>query len=230
MDNATPQQATPEPPSTPQPRLQKQSKVDKKGKGKTKPVDDLDRALAELSLKSDSFLVLVARTGSDTVSCNRYSDIKPITGNIATSTALQTFRSLLEVEPKYLDADAEMRRYFGNKVINSAEGSKEQGRVKTVRSVLTRPKKVWPPASMRDGLSLRQLSEDELPLQAKGGEKWFTVEHSSGYRYDQGMFMQAVGMLDPTHLFAIWREVPWHVDTLMQLAEVYRQQDGRPLF
>ena len=123
-----------------------------------------------------------------------------------------------------------MRRYFGNKVINSAEGSKAHARATTVRSVLTRPKKMWPPASRRDGLSLRQLSEGELPPQAKGGEKWFTVEHSSGYRYDQGMFMQAVGMLDPNHLFAIWREVPWHVDTLMQLAEVYRQQDGEALF
>lgn len=162
----------------------------------------------------------------DPVFYDRYPDIKPTTGNVATNSTLQTFRGLLEVEPKYLDPDAEMRRYFGNKVINSAEGSKAQARATTVRSVLTRPKKMWPPASMRDGLSLRQLSDNELPPQAKGGEKWFTVKHSSGYRYDQGMFMQAVAMLDPNHLFAIWREVPWHVDTLMQLAEVYRQQDG----
>ena len=187
----------------------------------------MDQALAELSLKSGSILDLASHTEFDTVPYNRYSDIKPITGNVATNSTLKTFCSLLEVEPKYLDADAEMRRYFGNKVINSAEGSKAQARAPTVRSTLTRPKKMWPPASMREGLSLRQLAEGELPLQSQGGEKWFTVQHSNGYRYDQGMFMQAVGMLDPNHLFAIWREVPWHIDTLMQIAEVFRQQDGK---
>ena len=189
----------------------------------------MDQALAELSLKSGSISDLVSHTEFDTVPYDRYSDIKPITGNVATNSTLKTFCSLLEVEPKYLDADAEMRRYFGNKVINSAEGSKAQARAPTVRSMLTRPKKMWPPASMRDGLSLRQLAENELPLQSQGGEKWFTVEHSSGYRYDQGMFMQAVRLLDPNHLFALWREVPWHVDTLMQIAEVFRQQDGELL-
>ena len=150
--------------------------MDKKGKGEAKPVDDLDQALAELSLKSGCISDLVSLTKIDTVPYDRYSDIKPITGNIATNSALRT---VLEVEPKYLDADAEMRRYFGNKVINSAEGSKAQARAPAVRSILTRPKKMWPPASMREGLSLRQLVERELPPQAKGGEKWFTVEHST---------------------------------------------------
>lgn len=58
------------------------------------------------------------------------------------------------------------------------------------------------------------------------GDKWFTVEHSPGYRWDQAHFLQIVNMLDPNNLFALMRESYWHVDTLLQIGEVYRAQDG----
>lgn len=58
------------------------------------------------------------------------------------------------------------------------------------------------------------------------GDKWFTVEHSPGYRWDQAQFMQAVRMMDPNNLFALMQESWYHVDTLLQIAEVYRHQDG----
>lgn len=61
------------------------------------------------------------------------------------------------------------------------------------------------------------------------GDKWFTVEHSSGYRWDQAHFLQVVNMLDPNNLFALMRESYWHVDTLLQIGEVYRAQDGELL-
>ncbi|KIM32756.1 hypothetical protein M408DRAFT_186122 [Serendipita vermifera MAFF 305830] len=200
----------------------------KKAKGKAKKEDDLDRALAELSLK--------------------YSDITvpdPSTTQVAApalTSALQTMRSLLAIQPKHLDPDAEMRRFFGSKVISAAESSSsstpggQQPRAPLARSVLCRPQSSWPPAAMRDGLTMRPLTVDETKMKDGGekaeknwmrmpGDKWFTVEHSPEYRWDQLQFIQVVGMLDPNNLFTLMRESFWHADTLLQIGEVYRAQD-----
>ncbi|CAG8643256.1 12115_t:CDS:10, partial [Acaulospora colombiana] len=212
-----------------------------KGKGKGKPVDDLDQALAELSSK--------------------YSDITIPDPSMsqpsapALVSALQSLRSSLSVQSKHLDPDAEMRRFFGSKVINAAENSSsastppgyQQPRGPVSRSTLCKPQKTWPPGGSRDGLSMRPLTSEEMKLTTGGntkdnqannwmlmpGDKWFTLEHSPAYRWDQLRFIQAVGMLDPNNLFSLMRESYWHADTLLQIAEVYRAQDdftSRALF
>ena len=164
----------------------------------------------------------------------------------ALTSALQIMRGLLSLQPKYLDPDAEMRRFFGSKVISAAESSSTSGpggqqpRMPLARSVLCRPQAAWPPAGMRDGLTMRGLSAEETRPKSGGdkgerternwmsmpGDKWFTVEHSPAYQWDQAQFIQVVGMLDPNNLFTLMRESFWHVDTLLQIGEVYRAQDG----
>ncbi|CCA72455.1 hypothetical protein PIIN_06391 [Serendipita indica DSM 11827] len=207
-------------PPTPKPATTTASKASKAKKGKGKQEDDLDRALAELSLK--------------------YSDITipdPSSAKTATPavlTALHKLRALLAVQTKFLDADAEMRRFFGSKVISAADSSSSgsgQPRGPVARSVICKPQSSWPPAAMRDGLSMRPLTNEEThSVQTDNwmqmpGDKWFTVEHSPGYRWDQAQFIQIVGMLDPNNLFNLMRESFWHVDTLLQIGEVYRAQD-----
>ncbi|KAG8833453.1 hypothetical protein FRC18_003596 [Serendipita sp. 400] len=173
----------------------------------------------------------------------RYSDITiPDTSSILASapsivSALHTLRSLLSIQPKYLDADAEMRRFFGSGVIRSADASSSSTptqRMPVARSTLCKPQNTWPPGATRDGLTMRLLTDDErkhIPPEdnwmSMPGEKWYTVEHSPSYRWDQRQFIQIVGMLDPNHLFALMRESYWHVDTLLQISEVYRAQDGQ---
>ncbi|KAG8786089.1 hypothetical protein FRC20_008568 [Serendipita sp. 405] len=208
-------------PQPPKPATKSEKSSAKKGKGKANQEDDLDRALAELSLK--------------------YSDITiPDTSSILASapsivSALHTLRSLLSIQPKYLDADAEMRRFFGSGVIRSADASSSSTptqRMPVARSTLCKPQNTWPPGATRDGLTMRLLTDDErkhIPPEdnwmSMPGEKWYTVEHSPSYRWDQRQFIQIVGMLDPNHLFALMRESYWHVDTLLQISEVYRAQD-----
>lgn len=80
----------------------------KKGKGAAAPpdldgMDEVDRALAELKLKYGD-------------------DPAPQPGSAqaeasAPRSAL-AFRNLLSVDPKNLDADAELRRFFGSKVVS----------------------------------------------------------------------------------------------------------------
>jgi hypothetical protein len=66
-------------------------------------MDEVDRALAELGMK----------VGPSSGSATQTS------ATATASTSTLGFRQLLSVDPKNLDADAELRRFFGSKVVSS---------------------------------------------------------------------------------------------------------------
>jgi hypothetical protein len=67
-------------------------------------MDEVDRALAELKIKYGDAPEAVHESGPS----------QP-----AESRTVMAFRNLLSVEPKNLDADAELRRFFGSKVVRT---------------------------------------------------------------------------------------------------------------
>jgi hypothetical protein len=174
---------------SPQPLTPTISKRDKKAakkqKAKEKKDDpmDLDKALAELSVK--------------------YGDIQK---TVAKNSLGPDFSSLLVVSVQHLDSELEMRKFFGAKVVaaaskTNAQSSSSTARRKTAvqRSHLTRPKPAWWPPQLREGLSIRQLSEEETAdkLFRHGwddemNETWWTVEYSKKYRGVTMAFMQTV--------------------------------------
>lgn len=60
--------------------------------------------------------------------------------------------------------------------------------------------------------------------QTDPGEKWYTFEHSPAWREIERQFLGAVRSHDPNELMALLSVYPWHVDTLLQMSEVYRLQ------
>jgi hypothetical protein len=110
---------------------------------------------------------------------------------------------LLSVSFAHLNPDAEMRKFFGGKVISASineSGSPSRARRQPVsqRSNLTRPQPNWWPAKLRDGLTLRPLSGDEAAAKAAltpwkdNEEKYWTVEYSKRYKSATHAFMQTV--------------------------------------
>jgi hypothetical protein len=111
-------------------------------------------------------------------------------------------KDLLGVSLQFLDPDAEMRRFFGSKVVLASKaGESSQGALKkaqNVRSYLARPQATWWPSQGREGLSLRSYNERETsekftrqawsPIQ----EKWWTVEYNKKYNTTTRQFMSAV--------------------------------------
>lgn len=77
----------------------------KKGGKVDDGMDEVDRALAELDMKAGQSST--GTTGPTTVAA----------ANAATASTLG-LRQLLSVDPKNLDADAELRRFFGSKVVS----------------------------------------------------------------------------------------------------------------
>jgi hypothetical protein len=102
------------------------------------------------------------------------------------------------VDPKSLDPDAELKRFFGAKVVNSAQqstGSKEaryakvfEKHISRMRILFAKPKMTWPITSSFGGLGMSALDENEINdirevhqhAQEMSGanEKWFTGRYS----------------------------------------------------
>lgn len=111
---------------------------------------------------------------------------------------------LLSVSLSHLNPDAEMRRFFGAKAIatsrNEAGSSSSRSRRQPVtqRSNLTHPQPNWWPAKLREGLTLRPLTDDEAAEKASlapwsnSEEKYWTAEYSKKYRGATFSFMGTV--------------------------------------
>lgn len=176
-------------------RSKKERKAAKKQKAKAlkDDRDDVDKALAELSIK--------------------YPDLQQVVASTSASPAARTtsavLASLLSVSLQNLDAEAELRKFFGAKVISAAKsaesGSSKRAaaaaaRLKTqAKATLARPKGNWWPANHRQGLSSRlYTAEDKEEMRGRHawspliGEKVWTVEYSKKYRAVTLAFMQTV--------------------------------------
>ena len=164
---------------------------------------------------------------------------------------------LLSVSYSHLNPDAEMRRFFGAKVIATSRdeagpSSRARRQPITQRSNLTHPRPNWWPAKLREGLTLRPLTDDEAASKASpaswgnSDEKFWTAEYSKKYKGATFAFLRTVlsggalfslltrtvpssrmsFLLDPEGFYAILQKVPWHADTILQLAELYSHREG----
>ncbi|KAL0579878.1 hypothetical protein V5O48_002125 [Marasmius crinis-equi] len=238
---STPAKATDTPPNVPTPEAlklsQSEKKAAKKAKAKAKKekekendgLDEIDRALEALSMKHPEFQKPVIATSSTP-------------GELSTSQGLLTRLSpLISVSLTHLDSSAELRRFFGSKVVKSSAAqdspsrgsSSRRGRTNakqpaTERSNLTRPQPGWPPAKMREGVSLRMLDDEERARKkatSVAGERWWTVEYGKKYKSVTKIFLRTVLSGDPQGFYDLLYRTPWHADTLLQLSEVYRHRD-----
>ncbi|PBK72182.1 DUF654-domain-containing protein [Armillaria solidipes] len=199
--------------STPTVRNEKKAAKKAKAKARKADKDELDEVLAELSLK--------------------YSNAPSSLGT-ATQASVDALASLLSVSLSHLDSEAEMRKFFGSKVVQASKAdtpgatSSSRRQPTALRSHLTRPQPAWAQARTREGLSIRPLTETELRHQGAGsvpGEKWWTVEYSKKYKSMTKVFIQTVQAGDPQGLFDMCRSMPWHADTLLQMAQVFRHRE-----
>ncbi|KIK05427.1 hypothetical protein K443DRAFT_353509 [Laccaria amethystina LaAM-08-1] len=196
--------------------VKNEKKALKKAKAKEKKAanDELDQALAELSIKY------------------------PASQKISHASAgRRSLADLLVVSLQHLDSEAELKKFFGARVVQAnrsgsgSAGSPSRRQGAAVRSHLTRPQPTWWAAKQREGLSIRILSEEEVAVKVKHNgwepieETWWTVEYSKKYRSMTKAFMQTVLSGDPQGFWDLLGKSPWHADTLLQVSEVYRHRE-----
>ncbi|KAG8727161.1 hypothetical protein FRC12_022743, partial [Ceratobasidium sp. 428] len=185
----------------------KPTKAQKNKSGK----DEIDLALEELATKFPDL-----QTSGKAAQAS--------TSGIASPTA-QTLFSLLSASLKDFDSEAEMRRFFGSKVVNSAKPAQRVQKVS--RSHLTKPTQQWGQAGTPHGISMAPLDDYERKRKGyvRNGEKWWNIEHSVDYKHTQLKFLHCVTLSEPSQLFALYRSEPWHIDTLLQIGEILKHQE-----
>ncbi|KAJ5575475.1 hypothetical protein N7450_009374 [Penicillium hetheringtonii] len=234
-------QADPEPaPTKPKSASKKKKKKAKKAKSppESKPekkkdpgLDEIDRALKDLSTGGHP---------SNAVSSDSTKEGR-------TELFPKTTDELLGVEPKFLNATNEMRRLFGNVVLENFDQPAETGRrrdrnretidlgqalsgryspasrgqslggVTLRRNVLMQGKDEWPRAPS-GGLGM--INADKLP----SGDYLYRIVHNSGYEDVQRQFELCVESMDPQRLIHHLQYNPYHISTLLQVSEIAKHQ------
>ncbi|KAL5171511.1 Transcription factor 25 [Glycine soja] len=195
--------------STSNPKSKKKKKKKNKDSAvanKTGEDKELDLILENLSLNVNS------------------SAEQPVSTKDKNKSVKQQAASILQVDPKCLNAENELRRIFGSKVVKSFVSSNQVGSSRQMRgvrgrvhynlkkSVLVTPSDSW--LRCDDSLSMQFL-------EIKNGYNYFRYVHSPSYSQSQRTFEAAKAINDINGIASILQHHPYHIDSLLTMAEYF---------
>ncbi|XP_028931205.1 transcription factor 25 [Ornithorhynchus anatinus] len=169
-------------------------------------------------------------TGGQTLEGDGLEDIDRILEKIEDSSELSNqpqigviteSRPLLYVEHRNLNPETELKRYFGARAVLGDQRPRQRQRQYHHSTWLTAPKDTWPRYS-KTGIVMRLL-------EMKRGVQYFTYEHHREYQQVQFKFLDAVESLDPNNIVLLLQMNPYHIDSLLQLSDVYRLQEDQEM-
>eukprot|EP00177_Eucheuma_denticulatum_P002370 GFKZ01004250.1.p1 GENE.GFKZ01004250.1~~GFKZ01004250.1.p1 ORF type:complete len:704 (-),score=103.08 GFKZ01004250.1:419-2530(-) len=151
----------------------------------------------------------------------------------SSATENATLARVLQVETRLLSADAELKRLFGSRVIESERRGDDasanvrarrrghsSGRANLRRKIsLVSPRENWFPEA--PGL-IMALDKDATDFDSSR-LRYYRYLHESSYAKLQDEYRVLMGTHDPNALVAFSSQYPYHVDSMLQLAEIYRQ-------
>ncbi|XP_017794174.1 PREDICTED: transcription factor 25 isoform X2 [Habropoda laboriosa] len=130
--------------------------------------------------------------------------------------------NILLVQHKHLNPYNELKRIFGSKTVQAEQNRRHRGRlVYLKRTWLVSPRYNWPPLN-KSGLS---MSLDHT-IKSTNNIQYFVYEHSLSYKQVQLKFLQAVESLNPENIVSIINAHSYHVDALLQLAELCKLSEN----
>jgi CRISPR/Cas system CMR-associated protein Cmr1 (group 7 of RAMP superfamily) len=106
-------------------------------------------------------------------------------GEASRKATVAPLNSLLAVDTRFLDADAEMKKMFGARVVNSEIKDRRYAKV-AKKALLAQPRGTWP-VRKASGLSMDIVDQDE-----KEKTTTFKIVHSEYYQRTQLKFLAAV--------------------------------------
>ncbi|KAK3194466.1 hypothetical protein Dsin_025776 [Dipteronia sinensis] len=150
--------------------------------------------------------------------------VKPENAKVCNSIGKQHTPSVLQIDPKYLNVENELRRIFGSKVVKSFERSHQSGSSRQVRggrrgsyhvrkTILVSPSDLW---SRWDGSFSMEF------LETKDGYSYFRYVHSPSYSQAQTAFEAAQAIHDLNSVANILILHPYHLDSLITMADYFK--------
>lgn len=130
---------------------------------------------------------------------------------------------ILMVQYKHLNPYNELKRIFGSKTVQAEnKGIRTRGN-HLKKTYLVLPKKNWPLVG-KSGLYM--TIDHSMPC--SGDEQYFMFEHNSSYSQVQQKFIEAVESLNSTNIEGILQSHLYHVDSLLQVAEICKLAEDLP--
>ncbi|CAG9771067.1 unnamed protein product [Ceutorhynchus assimilis] len=124
-------------------------------------------------------------------------------------------KSVLSVQHKHLNANNELKKMFGSKIIQAEHKRKNRGAGGS-RGHL---KNTWMATSRETVPQMGKAGLSMTLLESKDGLQYFAYEHSQNYRQAENTFLKAVDSLNPDHIVSLINEYPYHVNALIQLSD-----------
>ncbi|CAO3620992.1 unnamed protein product [Cunninghamella blakesleeana] len=125
-------------------------------------------------------------------------------------------RQLLNVNYRYLDAESEMKRMFGSRIVNRE--ARPSGKL-LKKTKLATPKSDWP-MYKKQGLSMEVLN-------TINNTSFYSFKHQGSYQDEQAMYLTAVAHHDVNAIIYLHRKHPYQIDVLLQLSDIASQQNDR---
>ncbi|GLB03050.1 hypothetical protein AtubIFM57258_006526 [Aspergillus tubingensis] len=207
----------------------------KSGAGAASPeatgLDDIDKALKDLAVNPKH----PAHSGGSAAAEDRDAGFP------------KTPEALLAIDPRCLNATNEMRKLFGNVVLENFDQDTGSGRrrdrgretldlgqaltgryspasrgqslagVTQRRNVLMQGRDEWP-RSPSGGLGM------ELVEKLQNGSTMYKIVHNSSYTDVQRQFDMCVESMDPQRMIHLLQYNPYHISTLLQVSEIAKHQ------
>ncbi|XP_031840463.1 nuclear localized protein 1 [Nomia melanderi] len=129
----------------------------------------------------------------------------------------QSKEDILLVQHKHLNPYNELKRIFGSKTVQAEQNNRRnRARVGHLKKTwLASARDNWPPIN-KSGLS---MSLDHT-MKSTNNVQYFVYDHGPSYRQIQLKFLEAVESLSPENIVNIINAHSYHVDALLQLAEL----------
>ncbi|KAL4569859.1 hypothetical protein LXL04_025503 [Taraxacum kok-saghyz] len=221
-------------PSTQKSKKKKKKKKTKELSSTTNTKDSLDAILEDLSFGVNS----QSQTRSSKKKSENPND-KPVKGPTVTT-------NILQIDPKFLSAENELRRIFGSKVVSSFERSnnnnnQQPGSSRTQnrpgrrggahthrKTIIVTPSDHW--ARWDGSLSMELLENKDGSSYFRQIARYFQLTfvtsiryvHSTTYSLAQRQFEGAKASHDLNTIASILLHHPYHIDSLTTLAEYFK--------
>ncbi|CAB4487936.1 DUF654-domain-containing protein [Rhizophagus irregularis] len=206
-----------------EPSIRLTSSTKKKKKKKNKKNTPAENPMAELEKKtrtgkkveemSEIELEALIREINDKFGNLSTAQQSDDNGNEVHQSSTIPSNSFLIIDARLLDADGEMRRMFSSGIVDREIRSRNYART-IKRTLLAKPRQSWPPI-LKFGLRMELLKEND-------GIYHFKFIHSQQYQVVQLDFLRRIATHDPNAIISLLHENPYHIDSLLQMSDVYK--------
>ncbi|XP_057769232.1 uncharacterized protein LOC130989283 isoform X2 [Salvia miltiorrhiza] len=201
----------------------KSKKKKKKKKNSNREYSSLVNDSGSSDLKLDNLSLIASSSGHQETSSPAKKKLLNGDGDAKLPRKLSK-TSVLEVDPKFLSAENELRRIFGSRVVKSQERNPSPANPRLMRGVrrgnhnlkktiIISPSQHWP---RWDGSLSMEL------LKTLEGVHYFRYTHSPSYAQAQRAFESAKENHDLNGIASILLNHPYHIDSLTALADYFK--------